>query len=128
MILNIAKGYKKLFDSAIKGILLLVACAVLGAAIVWPLWKFATAAPNVYTMTMLILIGAVLLIWLAKYVKKVGAKYATLKLGKIMIIAAGLCGSIVLVLNGKRFFAIPVLLVMIALYGVISFGPEREKK
>ena len=127
MIQNIAKGYKKLFDSAIKVILLLVACTALGAVIVWPLWKFATTLPQLYTATMLGVALCILLFLLVRHIKKNGAKKVLYRLAKIFVLIAGLCGCVALVLHGKRLFALPVLVAMIVLYGILSFGSEREK-
>lgn len=126
MIKNIAHGYGKLFSSAIKVLLLLVFCTLLGASIVYPLWNFATKAPQVYTVSILVLIGAILIFLLVKKILKSGAKSVFLHLLRIAIIAAGICGAVVLVLYEMRLLAVPALILTFVLYGVLSFGYAKK--
>jgi hypothetical protein len=46
------KGKGKFF-SFLSFLLLILACIAATAALVFPLWKFATAAPKIYTITIL---------------------------------------------------------------------------
>jgi len=126
MIKNIAHGYGKLFNSALKVLLLLAFCTLLGAAIVYPLWNFATKAPRVYTISILVLIGAILIFLLVKKILKSGAKTVFMHLLRIAIIVAGISGAVVLVLYEMRLLAIPALILTFVLYGVLSFGYAKK--
>lgn len=126
MIHNIARGYSKLLISAAKVLLLLSFCALLGAAIVYPLWKFATTSPAVYTYTVLVIAMGILAFLLVKKIKTAGAKTVLMHFAQFSVIIGGIIAAIALVLHGKRLFAIPVCALAIIVYGVLSFG--REKK
>ena len=126
MLKKIARGYKKYFSSAAKVLLLLAACTLLGAAIVYPLWFFATSSPVAYTITTLIIIALILSFLLIKKIKKAGITASLLTAARILTVILGLYAAIELVLHGKRFLALPVLFLMIIVYGVLTFG--REKK
>ena len=126
MLKKIARGYKKYFSSAAKVLLLLAACTLLGATIVYPLWFFATSSPAAYTITTLIIIALILSFLLIKKIKKAGITASLLTAARILTVILGLYAAIELVLHGKRFLALPVLFLMIIVYGVLTFG--REKK
>ena len=58
MLSKIIKGYKHIFLSAAKIILLVALCIGAGIAIVLPLWKWAVVSPASYSAVMLALIVA----------------------------------------------------------------------
>ena len=126
MIKNIAHGYGKLLGSTLKILFLLAACTLLGAAIVYPLWKFATTKPTEYTVTILVLVAATLIFLLIKKIMAAGAKTTLLQFARIAVIAAGIIGSVALVLNGMRLLAIPVTVAAVILYGILSFGYAKK--
>lgn len=53
----------------LKFILLIAACFGLTFVIVWPLWKFATSLPNVYTITILTFIAVGLILSVIKGIR-----------------------------------------------------------
>lgn len=59
-----------------KILILIAACLLIALVIVWPLWKFATEAPKVYTAVVL---GIVLLLIIYAIVKKVMSRVKTSK-------------------------------------------------
>lgn len=126
MIQDIARGYKTLGVAVAKVVLLLIACTALGAAIVYPLWYFATSAPVAYTIAMLVIIGVTLLFVILARMRTAGTAATITAALRVAVVLAGIVAIVALVLHGKRFFAIPVVIVALILYGVLSFG--REKK
>jgi phosphatidylserine synthase len=126
MIKNIARGYGRLFKSAGKILLLLSLCIALGCVIVFPLWKFATALPAVYTAIVLAVISLILLYLIAKKIRTAGFKQVLLAALRILLIASCLFLCAWLVLSGRRVLALPVLALTFVLYGILSFG-IREK-
>ena len=126
MIQTIARGYRALFGATVKVILLLAACTALGAAIVYPLWYFATSAPSAYTVTMLIIIALALLLVVIRRVRAAGIMAVLRAFLRVAVVVAGIASCVALVLYGKRLLAIPVIIATIFLYGVISFGRDRR--
>ena len=122
MIQNIARGYSKLLGSAAKVVALLVLCTLLGAAIVYPLWKFATELPAVYTGTVLAVMVAGLALLAIKRIKARGFFSVLNSFLRVAVIVGGAVACVALVLHGKRLFALPVIAAVIVLYGVLSFG------
>ena len=122
MVKNIARGYGRLFKSAGKILLLLSLCIALGCVIVFPLWKFATALPGVYTAVVLAVISLLLLYLLVKKISTAGFKQVLLVALRILLIASCLFACVRLVLGGKRLLALPVLALTFVVYGILSFG------
>ena len=121
MIKKIILGYKNLFLTASKLLLLLFLCAGAGALVVFPLWKFATSSPRAYTLFILVVAAGVVLALIARSIKKSGVKSFAKSLLKFLILAGGISLCAALVFAGKRFFALPVLIAMIFLYGLVAF-------
>lgn len=128
MIRKIIKGYGTIFSSIGKISLLLILCAVLGGAFVFPLWKFATAAPEIYTAAALSIIFFLVLFLLIKRIKKNGIKNFLIHFSKILVTLAGISGCICFVIYGKRIFALISVFMAVLLYGIISFGIASSKK
>ncbi len=126
MIKKIAQGYKKYFTSAAKVLLLLAVCTLLGAAIVYPLWSFSTAHPTEYTIGTLFIIALILSILLVKKIIKIGIGKSLFTAARIATVMLGIYAAITLVLHERRVFALPVILLTIIVYGVLTFG--RDKK
>lgn len=123
LIKKIAKGYSELFGSILKILFLLVLCVAFGAAVVFPLWKFASSAPEIYTYA--VILAAV---FAAKKIKSNGARRTLIALGKFAVIAGGAASIFVLVIFGLKILSIPVLVLMIFLYGMLSFASKKESK
>lgn len=122
MIKNIIQGYGHLISSILKILSLLLVCIAAGAAFVFPLWKFATDLPGIYTITVLVLMAVIFVILAVKKIKNAGLAKSLVSAAKFFIIAGGLVFSVYLVMKGMRFLAIPVIILMIVLYGLCAFG------
>lgn len=127
MIEKIVRGYGKIFLSAIKIIALVALCFALGSAFVYPLWKFATELPSTYTLTMILILCATVIFYSIKKTISMGFKPMALFFAKFVILASGIFACIFLILSGKRFFSIPIILVMIILYGILAFARDNKK-
>jgi len=127
MIKKIVEGYGNLFNTFGKIIALVVACAALGAAFVFPLWKFATEAPRVYTIAVLSALVAAAVFVCAKKMAESGIRKFMRGLSKAAVVALGIVLCVKFVLDGNRILAIPTIIATIALYGVISFGFKKAK-
>ena len=141
MIQKIVSGYGKLLLSFVKILALVGLCAFFAFALVLPLWKFATVAPDVYSTVIILLFVAGLALFAGKSLKNfLCAGFPTpqersrrikqlLNLtGRILVIFAGLCGIVVSILNESAVALWMVLLLTIIVYGVLAFGTKKEKK
>ncbi|MBP3607138.1 MAG: hypothetical protein J6J11_02300 [Treponema sp.] len=128
MLSKITKGYKQLIFSVSKIVFLLSLCVLIGIAFVFPLWKFATELPKTYTVTILSVMGAIFIYILTKKIINTGLKESLITLLKIFIICLGVYGCVQVVLIGKRILIIPIIIAMILLYGIISFGFKDNTK
>ena len=121
MIQKIILGYKNLFFGAGKLLLLLLVCTAAGALVVLPLWKFATASPKAYSVFVLAISAAAVVFLTVRRIRRAGIASFAKSLLKFAIVAGGLFVCIILVFSGKRFLALPMLLAMIFLYGLVAF-------
>lgn len=121
MIQKLVKGYGQLFSSILKVLFLLGLCAACGAVVVFPLWKFATAAPKAYTAVALAAIVLAAVIAAAKKAKSAGAKKSLLFAAKFLVVAGGAFLVFALVVFGQKLLALPAIVLIIFLYGILSF-------
>lgn len=128
LIKKIAKGYSELFGSILKILFLLVLCVAFGAAIVFPLWKFASSAPEIYTFTVLAAAAILAAFFAAKKIKSNGARRTFISLAKFAVVAGGAASIFVLVIFGLKILSLPVLGLMIFLYGILTFASKKESK
>lgn len=128
MIKKIIKGYKELFRSLLKVLLLLCFCVITGSAIVLPLWKFSTAYPSVYTYVVLTLIAAAAVFIIIRKIRRNSTRTVLLFLARFFILTGGIFSMVILVLKGYRILSLPVLLVMLFLYGFISLTAKNSQK
>ncbi len=126
MIRNIVRNFRTLFGTAAKVLLLLLACTALGMATVYPLWYFATSAPGAYTVAMLVIIAVAAVFIIARRIRAAGLMTTVTVMLRIAVVAAGIVSCVALVMHGRRLFALPVVLVAIVLYGVLSFGRDKR--
>lgn len=56
---NVALKIKEFFLNIFKVLALVVLCLAVGFAVVFPLWKFAVAAPRIYTFFVLFVVFAI---------------------------------------------------------------------
>lgn len=99
-----------------KIILLVIFCIFIGLIISYPLWKFATVSPELYTIICLFLIGLLILFFTIKFIRKNTIKKNIRFFLKVIIFLAGISGSIMLVLSEHRFFALLCFLMMLILF------------
>lgn len=128
MLKIIIKGYSQILSSIIKVLVLLAICAAIGAAFVYPLWYFATEHSRIYTLSIIILIFCIFIYMIIKNIRINGFKSFLFTCLKFIVIAGGLTGFIYLVLNGKRFLSIPLIILMLLLWGFLSFSTTNEAK
>lgn len=127
MIKKIVEGYGNLFNTFGKIIALILACAALGAAFVFPLWKFATEAPRIYTAVVLVIIAATAVFLCARKIIDSGVRKFIFGISKFLVITLGVILCVKFVLDGNRILAIPTIIAIITLYGILSFGFKKSK-
>jgi hypothetical protein len=115
----------KSFISGGKAALLIAVCAAAGFAIVWPLWRFATGTPLLYTVTVLAALGVFIIYRIIRAVRRSSWKTSVRILLHIVIITGGICAAILLVFGGHRFAAIPVIILIPVLYVTCSYFFSR---
>ena len=103
-----------------KIILLVILCIFIGLIISYPLWKFATVSPELYTIICLFLIGLLILFFTIKFIRKNTIKKNIRFFLKVIIFLAGISGSIMLVLSEHRFFALLCFLMMLILFFICN--------
>lgn len=103
-----------------KIILLVIFCIFIGLIISYPLWKFATVSPELYTIVCLFLIGLLILFFTIKFIRKNTIKKNIRFFLKVIIFLAGISGSIMLVLSEHRFFALLCFLMMLILFFICN--------
>lgn len=103
-----------------KIILLVIFCIFIGLIISYPLWKFATVSPELYTIICLFLIGLLILFFTIKFIRKNAIKKNIRFFLKVIIFLAGISGSIMLVLSEHRFFALLCFLMMLILFFICN--------
>ena len=103
-----------------KIILLVIFCIFIGLIISYPLWKFATVSPELYTIICLFLIGLLILFITIKFIRKNTIKKNIRFFLKVIIFLAGISGSIMLVLSEHRFFALLCFLMMLILFFICN--------
>lgn len=103
-----------------KIILLVIFCIFIGLIISYPLWKFATVSPELYTIISLFLIGLLILFFTIKFIRKNTIKKNIRFFLKVIIFLAGISGSIMLVLSEHRFFALLCFLMMLILFFICN--------
>ena len=103
-----------------KIILLVIFCIFIGLIISYPLWKFATVSPELYTIICLFLIGLLILFFTIKFIRKNTIKKNIRFFLRVIIFLAGISGSIMLVLSEHRFFALLCFLMMLILFFICN--------
>lgn len=140
MLKKILRGYGHFILFVLKLAFLLFICVASGAAIVFPLWKFATVYPHLYSVV-ICLAAAALLIWfvMAKTMmylnsaetpadKKRRKKKLAAGILRTAIVAGGMIGCIFLVLYNMRIWAAILVLAAIVLYGIVTYGLSDSVK
>lgn len=127
MLKKIADGYRKLFSTTAKIILLAALCLAVSFVCVWPLWKWAMASPSTYSIFLAVLASILVILVIYKSIKKRGINSFLITLIKLLIVAGGISGCIILVLKGHRLISLAVLFAAFILYGIVAFGIRNRK-
>ncbi len=103
------------FGSVIRLFLLIALCVASSLILVWPLWKFSTSLPKVYTVIVLALIcGAAVFFVVKKIIKS--DKIAVFRFFvNLILIALTLISCVHFILGGNRLLGLIVFLAGIAL-------------
>lgn len=130
MFRQILKGYSQILSSILKVLALLAICALVGIALVYPLWYFATKLPQTYTFCVTATACILFLIWLVLKIRSAGLKNSLIFFTKFLIIASTVLGFVFLVFAGKRLFTIFEIIFAFFLYGFVSFifKPSQKTK
>ena len=120
MAADIRNSFRRSFITFARVLALASACAGAGFVIVWPLWKFATAAPVPYTAAVLCISSSFIIWRIVKAVRASSWKSALRVIIHTAVIILGTVGAVLLVFSGHRFLAIPVLLLIPVLYILCS--------
>lgn len=121
MIHKIRSSILKSFISGGKAASLIAVCTAAGFAIVWPLWRFATGTPFLYTVTVLAVLGVFIIYRIVRAVRRSTWKTSVRILLHIAVTAGGICAAVMLVFAGHRFAAIPVIILIPVLYVTCSY-------
>ena len=124
---HITHEYKKLFSSIATVLVLLAACIALGAAVVFPLWSFATSHSQLYTIVSLIIIAALIIWKIILSVKKSGPRKALSVFLRLALIAASLALIFRFVINANRLAALIVFVSSLIVYGFIHVLFQSKK-
>lgn len=127
MIKKIAHGYSRLFSSVAKIIILAGLCLFLAVIIVYPLWKWALAAPKTYSAAVITVAAAGFIYLLAQRIRRQGALTVLRRFLKLLVVVGGLTGCIECVLHAHRIASLIVLAVTFVVYGILAFG-FRDKQ
>src|SRR5574344_3088299 len=112
MAADIRNSFRRSFITFARVLALASSCAGAGFVIVWPLWKFATAAPVPYTAAVLCISSSFIIWRIVKAVRASSWKSALRVIIHTAVIVLGTAGAVLLVFSGHRFLAIPVLLLI----------------
>ena len=128
MFRQILKGYSQILSSILKVLALLAICALVGIALVYPLWYFATKLPQTYTFCVTAIACILFLIWLVLKIRSAGLKNSLIFFTKFLIITSTVLGFVFLVFAGKRLFTIFEIIFAFFLYGFVSFIFKLSQK
>lgn len=117
---NFLKKISRSFVSFFSVIVFLLMCVLVTAAVVWPLWKWATTYPSSYSVCVLG-VAVIFVLWQIFRVVRKAEKSRAIKLSlRIFFIALGIAAFVFLVLANHRIIAFLVLVVCIALSAAIN--------
>ncbi|MFA6856102.1 MAG: hypothetical protein WCR31_02735 [Treponema sp.] len=117
---NISSSIRKHLFSAGKFAVLIAACIGSGVIIVWPLWRFATSAPVLYTIVVVSLFTVFAAYRIIRAIRSSSWKSVVRVFLHIAIITGGLYAAVMLVFSGYRLLAIPVTILIPVLYIISS--------
>ena len=107
-------------SSAAKITALALLCMGAAFVMVFPLWKFAAAAPKVYSAFVLTACALLLLALFVKKIRETPIKTTVRRTFIVLILLAGLAASYFLLLGGMRLFTLLALGAAVILCAVVS--------
>jgi hypothetical protein len=117
---NTSFSIRKHLASAGKSAALIAVCIATGIIIVWPLWRFATSAPVLYTIVVISLFITFAAYRIIRAIRSSSWQSVIRVFLHIVIITAGLYAAVMLVFRGYRLLAIPVIVLIPVLYIISS--------
>lgn len=107
-------GAQRHFSSVVRVFLLIALCVASSLILVWPLWKFSTSFPKIYTVIVLALIGGAAVFLAAKKIIK-SDKIAVIRFFiNLILIALTLFFCVKFILDGSRIIGLIIFLAGIA--------------
>lgn len=107
-------GAQRHFSSVIRVFLLIALCVASSLILVWPLWKFSTSFPKIYTVIVLALIGGAAVFFAAKKIIK-SDKIAVIRFFiNLILIVLTLFFCVKFILDGSRIIGLIIFLAGIA--------------
>jgi|WetSurMetagenome_2_1015567.scaffolds.fasta_scaffold357093_2 hypothetical protein len=116
------------FSVILQTLILILFCAGISAAVVWPLWKFAVTTPVFYTISVLAVAATLLVFSIIRTVRRSPILKTLSLLFHIIIIATGIFGAIQLVFSGHRLISILVLVLIPVLCIICTFLFAQKKQ
>ncbi|MGM0675740.1 MAG: hypothetical protein ACQETQ_13690 [Spirochaetota bacterium] len=117
------RGYQRIltFSAGIFGVM--AAAALISLAVVFPLWLTATRQPRLYTVAVLTISAAVLLLVLARSVRQHGIRRMVAPLRRAITVGGTvIVGYLILTLfaTGRVLIGVPLALVFILVLGILA--------
>ncbi|HIW35605.1 MAG TPA: hypothetical protein IAA30_01340 [Candidatus Treponema faecavium] len=140
MLKKIIAGYGQTLLFLLKICLLFLLCVAAGAAVVFPLWKFATIHPALYSAAVCAAAAAALVLFLTAKLRRYlhaaqtaaerAARIKKLVFGicRAVIVLGGVIGCVILVLHHRRAAALFLAGAAIAVYGVLTYGTADARR
>ncbi len=141
VVTQILRGYLRKGRSIFIFLLFIFAAMAIGGAIVYPLWKFSTSHPELYTKTILILGGLGTVVYImfrirnkrkyqdlpAQNTGTTGRKTGLLKLGKILLSLVCIYIQIIQIAAEAWLRALILFIFFFFLLGWIFFGNTSDQ-
>ncbi|MCR4954005.1 MAG: hypothetical protein K6A43_08015 [Treponema sp.] len=108
-------GAQRHFGSVIRLFLLIALCVASSLILVWPLWKFSTSFPKVYTVIVLALIGGAAIFFAVKKIIKSDKISVIRFFVNLILIALTIILCVSFILGGNRLLGLIIFLAGIAL-------------
>jgi FtsH-binding integral membrane protein len=118
------RSYKRLFSifGAFAG--LIGGCLLLALVLVYPLWRFALAAPEVYSGVVLSALTLTAVFWAYRRLRRVSKKTLFRGMITILTLAVGLTAFVLLVMAGHKGIALALIPATLVVHGLINYGKK----
>jgi small-conductance mechanosensitive channel len=121
----VASGYRNIALTLLQGVAMIAAAGIVGAVIVFPLWFAATRATGIYTISILGLVAAAVIVNFLRRIRlqRTGTFLPILKTaGRILLVFAGVYATIVLFARGLAGPAAALALAGLVWLGYAASG------